>query len=557
MNQLTQKGPERNQRTLHRFIRERWVITGELTLQTPAHFGSGEEGDFTDMPLLVDEAENKPLLMGTSLAGALRNYLREVERGDGVSFPSVSQNPSQDNIEQFEQAQTHERELLTTLLFGGYRGDDEGEQSPLIVHDSVCENAAYELRDGVKIEEKTRTAEDDKKFDVELLAAGSNFKLHFELAIGMPRPPKKEDPNWDAEAAFNENRKKLLQALSTTLEGLEKSHITLGARKRRGYGECTAHSWKVQRFDLTTADGLLAWLASERDAATWKKWQGSPPEAKPTIVEALQEIDSTIPKPKEDDHRQRATLTATFALDGSLLIRSGFGESDTGPDTVHLHSRRPNVEDPVPVLPGTSWAGVLRHRASQIVRTLADKDEKAQKRALDFINGIFGPAEIKRDDRHTKASRLSVKETRINGSHSLVQTRVKIDRFTGGAFESALFSEEPLFGKENTEVTLELTLRPPYPRNQEQEQAEVGLLLLLLKDLWTGDLPVGGESGVGRGRLIGKEAKLNFQGKDWTIAKAAEDGLSVTGSGTRTELEGFVTAFGDSMKASNKEMVQP
>lgn len=545
MNEHTQTPAQENgesRRKTHRYIRERWVITGKLELKTPAHFGTGEQGDLTDMPLIMDEVDDKrPLLLGTSIAGALRNYLREVERGDGVPFPVKLQ----DDTEQvYKNKQKAERRLAATLLFGGYRGDDEGIQSPLIVHDALGRADDFELRDGVAIDAKTRTAADEKKFDIELLAAGSTFDLRFELLIGEPKDGE------HAKLSFSEHRAQLLQALATTLQGLQDGHITLGARKRRGYGECTAHSWEVQRYDLTTAEGLLAWLTSERDES-WKEWQAPPSEVKSIIVEALQAIDSTISVHAED-HRQRATLTATFALDGSLLIRSGFGESDTGPDTVHLHSKRPNKKDPVPILPGTSWAGVLRHRASQIVRTLAGTDEKVKK----FIDPMFGPAEIKSEDRHTWASRLSIKEKEITGSHSLVQTRVKIDRFTGGAFESALFSEEPLFGKENTEVTLELTLRSPSPEDPlqkgisekqlKQMHEEIGLLLLLLKDLWTGDLPVGGESGVGRGRLIGKEAKLTFQGKDWTITKAGENGLSVTGD--RKQLEDFVDAFNKRMR---------
>ena len=52
------------------------------------------------------------------------------------------------------------------------RGDDEGEQSPLIIEDALGKATEYELRDGVKIDAKTRTAEDEKKFDMRLLAAG-------------------------------------------------------------------------------------------------------------------------------------------------------------------------------------------------------------------------------------------------------------------------------------------------------------------------------------------------------------------------------------------------
>ena len=61
-------------RTTHRFIRERWIITGKLELTSPAHFGSGESDSFTDMPILLNEVDGRPLLPGTSITGALLNY---------------------------------------------------------------------------------------------------------------------------------------------------------------------------------------------------------------------------------------------------------------------------------------------------------------------------------------------------------------------------------------------------------------------------------------------------------------------------------------------------
>jgi hypothetical protein len=47
-------------------------------------------------------------------------------------------------------------------------------------------------------------------------------------------------------------------------------------------------------------------------------------------------------------------------------------------------------------------------------------------------------------------------------------------------------------------------------------------LLVLLKDLWTGDLPLGGESGVGRGRLRGLSATLEHTQDGATTAWSIE-----------------------------------
>jgi hypothetical protein len=68
------------------------------------------------------------------------------------------------------------------------------------------------LRDGVKIDLRTRTAADDLKYDYRLLAAGTTFDLQFELLIGQSQPAHQED--WTA------HRQKLVQALATALDGL-------------------------------------------------------------------------------------------------------------------------------------------------------------------------------------------------------------------------------------------------------------------------------------------------------------------------------------------------
>lgn len=464
-------------RTSHRSLKERWVITGTLVLETPAHFGNGDSDPLTDMPLLFDEVEDQPLLPGTSIAGALRNYLRERELGYG-------------------KAETDR--TIVSQLFGSDRESEDGQQSPLIVDDAVGRSAGIELRDGVAIDPETRTAAEDKKFDMQLLAAGSTFPLRFELLISA-----------DSQS--------LRDALVTALKGFETGEITLGARKRRGFGQCTVREWQVFKYDLATKQGLLGWLGSEQGLREPKKQEGTD---LPAMLEA---------KPLTQDARAKARLQATFRLDGTLMIRSGFGDSDTGPDMVHIHSKRPGKK-PQPILPGTSMAGVLRQRALKIARTVSG-DNVAKSREL--VDALFGPSEIKQGDKHSQASRVRVRETEIDNSTSLVITRVKIDRFTGGAYESALFSEQPAIGTPETRLTLDLDLRAP-------SEPELGLMLLLLKDLWTGDLPIGGESGIGRGRLSGLDATLEAPQGTWSF-KAEGDEVIVTPSAD--EPEKWVKAF--------------
>ncbi|MGQ9815302.1 MAG: hypothetical protein ACUVR3_09155, partial [Candidatus Roseilinea sp.] len=94
--------------------------------------------------------------------------------------------------------------------------------------------------------------------------------------------------------------------------------------------------------------------------------------------------------------------------------------------------------------------------------------------------------------------------------------------------------------------------RPESPGAAPQpgiKQSEIGLLLLLLKDLWTGDLPLGGESSVGRGRLKGVQAVISGPHGVWEI-RAEKDALKFNDPQAKAAMEACVAAFYQEMTAS-------
>lgn len=483
-----------------RGIARRLVVRGTLELTAPAHFGGGVESDLADMALLRDVASGGLLLPGTSIAGALRSFLRAYEQGhreeerpsDGLAeLPLGGQKgDTYDNI------QSNRHKQLAELLLGGQKGDPDGEQSPLLIADSLAKPTAIEVRDGVAIDPRTRTAREQKKYNLELVPVGTRFPLEVELLL-----PDDED-----------KVVRLRAALALALGALQRGEITVGARGSRGYGACRAHSWSLTTYDLANADHLLAYLVADRSTesddpnqAGWQRY---------AVVSPVPHHDDDIvallgaPVPTADT-RKTVTLTAHFALASPLLIRSDLPEyPGEAPDATHL--RRPKSTEREPVLPGTSVAGALRARAIRIANTLGAPN-------LNAIESLFGPEQGREVGKRTlKASRLRVSEQAIANSTSLVQSRVSIDRFTGGALDTALFSEAPLT---RGDVKLTITIHDP-------EDAELGLLMLLLKDLWTGDLPLGGTSSVGRGRLRGIGAGLSFS------PEALPAALKPTGDGT-------------------------
>ncbi len=217
-----------------------------------------------------------------------------------------------------------------------------------------------------------------------------------------------------------------------------------------------------------------------------------------------------------------------------MLIRSAEYSERKTPDAVHLKSKRKIKQESI--ISGTSLTGVLRHRAVRIVKTLnpnviVPEGKDRQPEVVEEIFGFVAEDEKRKNMPNAKASRLVVQERVIENPKELVQTRIAIDRFTGGALHGALFDAQPVFGSDETHVTLQLELRKP-------EKHQIGLLLLLLKDLWTGDLPIGGESSIGRGRLQGINAEITYQKSKWTIQ--GKDRLTITPNGAQKLLEGYV-----------------
>lgn len=413
-----------------RKIAERWVIEGTLRLETAASFGGGA-GEITDVMILRDH-RGAPFIPGTSLAGALRSHLADLLGGYGSR--------EDDRV---------------ARLFGGARQKERetesGYQSPLIVFDAPLGSAEdTEIRDGVKIDARTGTAEKAKKFDAELLAPGTEFRLRFDLVI----EERQRDQN-------------LVATLAAALSGLTDGSIHLGGRRSRGRGRVSAGPWRARRFDLTTREGWLRWLSTV------------PGERLP---------DDTDDWPKdvagEDDRRERFIADLAIRFDGPLLIGAP-NTSASGPDVMHLKSGGQSV------LPGTSVAGVLRNRALRIARVVRNGMEDADR----WVDGLFGPSfqGTKGSGVPPRASRLRVSENPITDER-LRTTRIAIDRFTQAPVDGALLEEEASYG--GTVEKLRLEIRNP-------RKGEPGLLLLLIKDLLDGDLPLGGTSSVGRGRVQG------------------------------------------------------
>ena len=144
-------------------------------------------------------------------------------------------------------------------------------------------------------------------------------------------------------------------------------------------------------------------------------------------------------------------------------------------------------------------------------------------------------------------SRLKVDEIYIKknqGIKAYPQSRNKIDRFTGATVNGALFTEIPIWQTNNDGPVFNLKLQV-----QDCTDKDAGLLLFILKDLWTGQVAFGGEKSIGRGTLSGLQADITYNDQQFEIV---DNGVFAV-HGSKDELEKYATAFIKSESAGEEQ----
>lgn len=449
------------------------LLQGSLLCRSPLHIGNGNS-ERSEMDLLLDSG-GRPFIPATSLVGVLKQTLEN----------TLSPN----------ERETHRQDLER---FWGYTKEQEGQQSALRCSDLalLSETAEIALRDGIKIDSANGIVEGPAKYDYEVLERGSRFCLNMELS-------------------YRKNDGEFVKKMAATLyDMLCKGEVRLGAKTNNGLGEVCLEKEQARlyHFDFSRKECIFQWLAlgeaeEEREAERHA----------PSVT-----LDALPPAFKRS--REQLCLDVALRLKNSLIIRS-YSSDPSMPDAVHISSKGK------PALTGSSLKGALRARTERILKTLGKADDAVET----FIADLFGDVNEKKNT--ARKGRLRVRELILPDYQQELQTRIKIDRFTGGTIESALFDSMPLFNDNNQQIEgFRIVVEDC------ENAAEAGLLLLLLKDLWTGDLAVGGEKNVGRGVFQGLGATLSWKGRCFQIDEELNVGSEQQESPQET-LQGYVDAL--------------
>lgn len=498
-----------------RLVTHRFMVEGKLVAATPLHIGGATDDLVSDLPLARD-GDDRCYIPGTSLAGPIRRWWRR-RFDDETMFGHI---PERDS-------------------------DTEGHASYLVIHDAPVSSdlaPSVEVRDSVGIDRDTGAAAVGIKYDREILPGDTRFDFHLEIDItdgSASVPPradsKKSPPEWpDAGDAKGQ-----LGALILALEG---GRIRFGAAKTRGLGRLRLTETKVIEQTLGTRAGILDRLRGGTTARN----------ARDAFVQSAHDTDIADEIEIVVRWRPDLPVMSKSASDGvsvdALPLVTGTGSNVlpiiTGASwkgVLRAHAER-----------------ICRTLAGAAPPDRADTCSPAQEflddlAACELVEALFGArGKGKNDDaRYKKASRdvpipglgaLSVddcvigppiartlwddlltvgaddEKLKTGATRALLDrsawkefrpaTHVAIDRWTGGAAEHLLFSHlETATGGSPRELRLWLDTARLAPRVDDRgrtpvsladfKSAAVGLLLVVLRELAAGRIPVG--HGVTRG----------------------------------------------------------
>lgn len=465
------------------------VAEGELVLDAPLLIGSGggaEGEDDKDIHVLRNK-EGIPYIPGTSLAGVLRAF---VEADDPKAGALIFGTPQD----------SHSKAALEL-------------QSAISIYDVKLSNAKTIVRDGVSIDGATGVAVEHHKFDYEAIDSGAHGILQIEITLR------------GIHADEQEHLAVVLERLRDRLLG----GFYLGAHTTKGFGKAHVNNLTVDQYDFQQPKDVLAWLYPERkEASCHEQYEGNTEQR----VYAAEDF----------------VVDADFALAHSLIIRDYDKETrdaqSSGDTTISAVMKTDSKGRYI--IPGTSLKGVLRHRSAYILQQLGKAilpDEAwslgKEEPLVEYTMGP-SPETMKLHPNEAKRrSRFLVDVAVITqGVIAKEQSRNRIDRFTGGTIDTALFTTKPIWQKKREEPVVRLHFGVKGAKDWE-----AGLALLLLKDLWLGRTAVGGEKSIGRGTLKGVRATISYQGKKWEIS----NGKSV-GAENAEALQQFVTALAKKVK---------
>ena len=190
-------------------------------------------------------------------------------------------------------------------------------------------------------------------------------------------------------------------------------------------------------------------------------------------------------------------IDVPLRMRGGISIRR-YASKKGEPDFVHI------TDHGVPIIPGSSLAGVLRHRIVTILWDMKMAGIKLPENINKMVDIAFGYVH----GDYACASNIIIGETEIKNARPLTMVRTGVSRFESAVKQGTLYKEKTYVdGNLNIHIMVRKSEHPA------DEKWILGLLLLAIKDLQNGLLAVGGQTAIGRG-IFEKQGPIVIDGKE-------------------------------------------
>ncbi len=450
-----------------------------------AHAIHTGHGDTTHDSLIVRDANGLPTLLGTSLAGILRHQFTQ-QYGDNAANALFG-------FAQGDEGQSSWLNVGWGLVHNSKNQPIQGLLSPQDIQQDFI--LAELLLDKPIVHHRVQlndmgAAVGAGKFDVTLAPAG----VRYTSMLGY----------WCDGS--NSSRNLWQQFLNL----LTAHPIRLGKGARNGYGLFHVVAACHAQYDLRTPEGKTAYQQRSRTRGDTKKMQHLPTE-------------------NTDD----TNIHAVLKLQAEGHWRVGGGEPFKGmlnrstnerlPDTLPMNEQKiiwqgnqASIGQHQYVLPASAVKGAVRHRVAFHYNCLNGLFGEACADTNDnpAVKALFGFGDG--DNNEQQAGILALHDAYITKANEQALMHNKIDRFTAGVMNGALFEEMTLY-RNQLDIRIDV-LDGQKPLDVTIKQA----LQLTLEDIAKGWLPLGAGSSRGLGVFIDKK-NIGVQWSDagqWLQTKA-------------------------------------
>jgi len=464
---------------------------------TPLALGSGEKNLITDR-LIARDISGLPYIPGTSLKGVLsHSVLGEIEKKDAPeSWKSVFGF-------QEEKEGCGSRLIVSSAYFIGLNDTVfEGITLPDWSKEFYQAYKTLPVRDHVRIND-LGAAEKGAKFDEEVVYKGTRFVFELEL-IGKPD----EKVYWE----------------TILLNTLAKNDFRLGGGTRKGFGALKIVSILRRDFDLTNKDDFNDYVEKSSSLSVpIKKSEKFQPEA---------------------DNTETITYLLTLKPDDFFLFGAGEGSEVADmiavtEDVVEWNGNTPKIIKDNLLIPASSVKGAIAHRvafhfnkkkglyadlfensAMLVAKALSmkyhlpEKFDSNKKEDVIKLLTIYNPAVVDLFGFSVAAGdkgfvtltdkakgKTIISDIHKSSSKRKILNHVAIDRFTGGAIDGALFTEEVASLQDNDSIELKIVV------SNKATNESIECLELALCDIVNGMLPLGGGVMRGNGCFTGEILK--------------------------------------------------